>query len=67
MISGYGQVLGIAKIELKIVKITKEVIIFIMDGDKFEHDFLIGLDLIRAFFLRQDEKSENFSETEAMV
>ena len=54
MISGHGQVLGLAKVELKIFNIKKEVIVFIMDEKRFGHDFLIGLDLIYAYYLCQN-------------
>ena len=55
MISGYGTVLGIAKLEIKIFQIKKEVIVFILNKKDWKNEFLIGLDLIKEFRLRQDE------------
>ena len=55
MISGYGKVLGIAKLEVKIFQMKREVIVFILDKKDWKNDFLIGLDLIKEFRLRQDE------------
>lgn len=46
MISGYGKILRIGKIKVKIFRITKEVLDFVMDQKQFDHEFLIGLDLI---------------------
>ena len=60
MISGYGNILGIAKINLKIFKIKKEVLVFVIDGKNFDHNFLVGLDLISAFRLCQNENLQIF-------
>ena len=54
MVSGHGKVLGLTKLEIKIFNIKRTVIVFIMDEKGFKHDFLIGLDLIKAFHLCQD-------------
>lgn len=59
MISGFGTIYGIVKLKIKIFRKTKKVSIFILEED-FEHDFLIGLDLIKAFYLCQDEKLKIF-------
>lgn len=55
MISGYGNVIGIAKIKVKIFKLIREVLIFVIDTADFDHDILLGLDLIYEFRLRQNE------------
>lgn len=54
MVSGYGSIFGIAKIKVKIFQKTKEVLIFVLDSPDFNHNFLIGLDLIKEFGLCQD-------------
>lgn len=56
MISGYGIVLGITKVQVKIFKITKKVLVFILKPEYKKHIFLVGLDLIAEFQLCQDEK-----------
>ena len=56
MISGYGRVLGLTKVEIKIFNVKKEVIVFIMDESTCNHDFLVGLDLIETFYLCQNER-----------
>lgn len=55
MVSGYGKIVGIAKIKVKMFNISKTVFVFVLDADDFDHKFLIGLDLIKAFHLCQDE------------
>ncbi len=55
MISGYGSILGVAKICLKIFELIQEVLVFVIDENNFDHEFLIGLDLISKFRLCQNE------------
>ncbi len=59
MISGYGKIYGIAKVKIKIFRKVKKVLVFILD-EEFDHKFLIGLDLIKAFYLCQDENLKIF-------
>ena len=56
MVSGHGKVLGLTKMEVNIFNIKRTVIVFIMDEKGFKHDFLVGLDLIEAFHLCQDDR-----------
>ncbi|KAK7584083.1 hypothetical protein V9T40_005046 [Parthenolecanium corni] len=56
MVSGHGKIIGFVIIKVKIFQIYKEVIVFVLDS--FCHDFLIGLDLIKAFQLCQNEDLE---------
>lgn len=60
MVSGYGKVVGMAKIKLKIFDLIRNVFVFVLDTADFSHDFLIGLDLIKEFKLCQDEKLNIF-------
>lgn len=53
-ISGVALTKGLTRIKLKIFNIEKEVDVFIVENENF-HDFLIGLDVIKEFNLRQDE------------
>lgn len=58
MIIGYGSILGIAKIWLKIFKLVKEVLVFVRHEKNFNHEFLICLDLISKSRLCQNENLE---------
>lgn len=53
-ISGVSVTKGLTRIKLKIFNIEKKVDVFIVENENF-HDFLIGLDIIKEFKLRQDE------------
>lgn len=55
MINGVEKTKGIISINIKIFDIEKNVKIFVIDNDKFQYDFSIGLDIIREFNLVQDE------------
>ncbi len=55
MISGYGKILGIAQVQLKIFNIERIVYVFVLDSPDNNHELIIGLDLIRAFKLCQNE------------
>ncbi|CAK1554367.1 unnamed protein product [Leptosia nina] len=50
--------IGKVTLKLKIFDIEKNVNIFVVDGNHFEYDVLIGLDCIEAFDLIQNEKLE---------
>lgn len=52
--SGVSVTKGLTRIKLKIFNIEKKVDVFIVENENF-HDFLIGLDIIKEFKLRQDE------------
>lgn len=56
MVSGYGNVIGIAKIKVKVFNLVKDVFVFVLDSYDFAHDFLIGLDLIYEFRLCQNHE-----------
>ncbi|KAK7601172.1 hypothetical protein V9T40_008613 [Parthenolecanium corni] len=60
MVSGYGKVIGMARIKVKIFDITRNVFVFVLNTTDFSHDFLIGLDLITEFKLCQDENLNIF-------
>lgn len=60
MVSGRGNVIGIAKIQVKIFNISKIVTVFVLDNVDFSHNFLVGLDLIKEFRLCQDENLNIF-------
>lgn len=53
-ISGVSVTKGLTRLKLKIFKIEKKIDVFIVENEDF-HDFLIGLDIIKEFKLRQDE------------
>lgn len=54
-INGTRKANGMVTLKAKILDIEKEIDVFTIDNENFEHDFLIGLDCIKAFQLRQDE------------
>lgn len=45
-------------LKLKIIDIERKINVFVIDGDNFDYDFLIGLDCIQQFNLVQNEKLE---------
>lgn len=45
---------GIVTIKVKIFDIEEETDLFVVDKDNFQHDILIGLDMISKFRLAQD-------------
>lgn len=55
MVSGYGIIIRITKIKVKMFNLIRRVYVFVLDNDNFSHDFLIGLDLIKEFKICQDE------------
>ena len=42
-------------IKIKIFDIEEETDLFVIDRENFDHDILIGLDMIKKFKLNQDE------------
>lgn len=70
-INGVKKTGGLASITLKIFNIEKKTNVYIVDGEDFKYDFLIGLDIIKEFNLVQDEnlkitqkKAETLSQEE---
>lgn len=57
-INGVKKTLGIVSLKIKIFNITQEIHVFVIDGENFNHDFLIGLDCVKQFQLKQNEKLE---------
>ena len=57
-INGVKKAKGIIKLDIKIFNLEKEVDVFVIDDKNFDHDFLIGLDCIKKFFLIQNENLE---------
>lgn len=47
--------IGLTSIKIKILEIEETVDVYIIDGEEFKYDFLIGLDIIQKFKLVQDE------------
>lgn len=60
MISGYGCICGFVKVKVKIFLKSRNVWLFVLDNNDFDHDILIGLDLIKEFRLCQDENLNVF-------
>lgn len=54
-INGVNETDHLIKIKVKIFNIEKDVDVFVIDNENFKYDFLIGLDLIKQFYLSQDE------------
>lgn len=54
-INGVKRTQGLTTIKIKILDIEKNVDVYIVDGNEFQYDFLIGLDMIREFCLVQDQ------------
>lgn len=46
---------GTIKVKAKILKMEKEIDVFVVNKENFNHEFLIGLDCIRDFNLKQNE------------
>lgn len=55
-INGVSKTIGLTSIKIKIFETEKEVNVYIVDGEKFKYDFLIGLDIIKDFRLIQDNQ-----------
>lgn len=54
-INGVKKTSGLTTLKIKILDMQKCVDVYIMDGQYFKYDFLIGLDLIKEFKLIQNE------------
>jgi hypothetical protein len=54
-INGIKETQGMVSMKVKIYDIEKTMDIFVVDNENFNNDFLIGLDLIKAFKLIQNE------------
>lgn len=57
-INGVKKTDGMVKINVKIFDIETNINVFVVDNKDFNHDFLVGLDCIKKFKLRQNEKLE---------
>lgn len=57
-INGVRETLGIVSLKIKILNTEEIMNIFVIDETNFDHDFLIGLDCVTKFKLRQNEKLE---------
>lgn len=55
-INGVKKTNGLVNLKIRIHKIEKEVNVFVINEKNFNYDFLIGLDLIKSFKLKQDEE-----------
>lgn len=65
MVSGYGRVIGMAKIKIKIFDISHSVFVFVLDTSDFSHEILLGLDLIKEFKLYQDKNLNIFQKKDS--
>lgn len=54
-INGVKTTQGWTTMKIKILDIEKCVNVYIVDGNDFQYDFLIGLDMIKEFYLVQDQ------------
>lgn len=57
-INGVKKTIGLTTIKIKIFDIEEKADVYIIDGEEFKYDFLIGLDIITKFRLVQDENLE---------
>lgn len=57
-INGAKETLGIVSLKIKIFDVTNVMHIFVIHEKNFDRDFLIGLDCVEQFRLKQDEKLE---------
>lgn len=54
-INGVSKTIGLTNLKIKIFETEKNLNVYIVDGEKFKYEFLIGLDIIKEFKLIQDE------------
>lgn len=54
-INGVKRPNGIINIKIKIFDIEKNVDVYVIDDKNFKYNFLVGLDIVKQFKLRQDE------------
>lgn len=70
-INGVYQTNGLIKIKAKILDIEDYIHVFIINNDNFKYDFLMGLDCIKKFKLKQNEnleiEQENSESTEKKI
>lgn len=57
-INGVKNTKGFTIIKIKIFNIEKQIGVYVVEGENFKYDFLIGLDIIKEFKLIQDENLE---------
>lgn len=57
-INGVKKTVGMITINVNIFAIETNINVFVVDNKDFNHDFLVGLDCIKKFRLRQNEKLE---------
>lgn len=57
-INGVKKTKGLTTIKIKIFDKEEKADVYIIDGEDFKYDFLIGLDIIKQFELTQNEKLE---------
>lgn len=55
-INGEKKTRGIVRMNVQIFETEEEVDLVVIDEENFDHDVLIGLDMIKKFKLIQDEK-----------
>ena len=54
-VNGVRKLNGMVRLKIKIFEIEEEVDVLVLENENYEHNFLIGLDCIKKFKLRQDE------------
>lgn len=57
-INGVRKTNGMIRLKTQIFDIEKAINVFVIDKENFDHDFLIGLDCIKIFYLVQNENLE---------
>lgn len=57
-INGVKKAKGLIALNIRIFNVDKTMNVFVIDEENFDHDFLIGLDCIKEFYLIQDENLE---------
>lgn len=57
-INGVKKTVGMITINVKIFAIETNINVYVVNNNDLNHDFLVGLDCIKKFKLRQNEKLE---------
>ncbi|CAK1580865.1 unnamed protein product [Parnassius mnemosyne] len=57
-INGVKKASGIITLDVNIFNVERKMDVFVIDQENFDHDFLIGLDCIKKFYLIQNENLE---------
>lgn len=57
-INGVKKATGKIILNVKIFDLERKMSVFVIDGENFDYDFLIGLDCIKNFYLTQNENLE---------